>query len=82
MTSCIHGEALHVIQHIANPRSLNEVTLYDVARVSRLPCSPVHIDFGYAFGTATAVLPIPELMPFRATAGPASYCTPRHMMPL
>ena len=29
--------------------------------------SLVHIDFGYAFGTATAVLPIPELVPFRAT---------------
>ena len=27
----------------------------------------VHIDFGYAFGTATSALPIPELMPFRAT---------------
>ena len=29
--------------------------------------SVVHIDFGYAFGTATAVLPIPELVPFRLT---------------
>ena len=29
--------------------------------------SLVHIDFGYAFGTATAILPIPELTPFRAT---------------
>ena len=29
--------------------------------------SLVHIDFGYAFGTATAALPIPELVPFRAT---------------
>lgn len=27
----------------------------------------VHIDFGYAFGTATSALPIPELIPFRAT---------------
>ena len=27
----------------------------------------VHIDFGYAFGTATSALPIPELVPFRAT---------------
>jgi len=27
----------------------------------------VHIDFGYAFGTATHALPIPELVPFRAT---------------
>ena len=31
--------------------------------------SAVHIDFGYAFGTATAVLPIPELVPFRVTDG-------------
>lgn len=30
--------------------------------------SLVHIDFGYAFGTATAALPIPELVPFRATS--------------
>ena len=29
--------------------------------------SVVHIDFGYAFGTATSVLPIPELVPFRLT---------------
>ena len=29
--------------------------------------SLVHIDFGYAFGTAVAALPIPELTPFRAT---------------
>ena len=29
--------------------------------------SLVHIDFGYAFGTATAILPIPRLTPFRAT---------------
>jgi len=29
--------------------------------------SVVHIDFGYAFGTATSVLPIPELAPFRLT---------------
>ena len=28
----------------------------------------VHIDFGYAFGTATHALPIPELVPFRATS--------------
>ena len=27
----------------------------------------VHIDFGYAFGTAASALPIPELVPFRAT---------------
>ena len=25
------------------------------------------IDFGHAFGTATTLLPIPELMPFRMT---------------
>jgi DNA-dependent protein kinase catalytic subunit len=30
--------------------------------------SLVHIDFGYAFGTAVAALPIPELAPFRLTA--------------
>jgi DNA-dependent protein kinase catalytic subunit len=29
--------------------------------------SVVHIDFGYAFGTATSALPIPELAPFRLT---------------
>ena len=29
--------------------------------------SLIHIDFGYAFGTATTHLPIPELTPFRAT---------------
>jgi len=29
--------------------------------------SLVHIDFGYAFGTATTHLPIPELTPFRLT---------------
>ena len=29
--------------------------------------SLIHIDFGYAFGTATTHLPIPELAPFRAT---------------
>ncbi|GLC72232.1 hypothetical protein PLESTF_001221800 [Pleodorina starrii] len=27
----------------------------------------VHIDFGYSFGSATQVLPIPELVPFRLT---------------
>jgi hypothetical protein len=82
-SKCGHRQSrrLFVIQHVAIPRSLNYLTLYDEARVSHIPCSPVHIDFGYAFGTATAVLPIPELVPFRATAGPARYRTPRHMMP-
>lgn len=28
----------------------------------------IHIDFGYVFGTATLALPIPELVPFRATS--------------
>lgn len=27
----------------------------------------IGIDFGHAFGTATQILPIPELMPFRLT---------------
>ncbi|GIL42486.1 hypothetical protein Vafri_455, partial [Volvox africanus] len=27
----------------------------------------VHVDFGYSFGSATQVLPIPELVPFRLT---------------
>jgi len=29
--------------------------------------SLVHVDFGYAFGTGTSTLPIPEIVPFRAT---------------
>ena len=29
--------------------------------------SLVHVDFGYAFGTGTLTLPIPEIVPFRAT---------------
>lgn len=28
---------------------------------------PIGIDFGHAFGSATELLPIPELMPFRLT---------------
>ena len=28
----------------------------------------VGIDFGHAFGTATQILPIPELIPFRLTS--------------
>ena len=27
----------------------------------------IHVDFGYAFGTGTSTLPIPEIVPFRAT---------------
>ena len=38
--------------------------------------SAVHIDFGYAFGTATAVLPIPELVPFRVTDCVLDGCAP------
>jgi DNA-dependent protein kinase catalytic subunit len=39
-----------------------ENILLDVAHGSL-----IHVDFGYAFGTGTSTLPIPEIVPFRAT---------------
>lgn len=40
----------------------------DNSMLSLKNCKAIGIDFGHAFGTATQILPIPELVPFRLTA--------------